>query len=178
MSPSKSIGSPRRLETTAAMLALVAALVAVAGTPAFAAEAAELAEHVLETSAAVEEEQRYTPELFDTAASVMREVLEREDHLAARAKDALVAARKAAQQGAGAAADAVTGQALAVAEMTRAMRTRTRTALASLSEAANNLGDAGGEALSHAQEELTARVKDGRAFAARVLEQARNLIEK
>ena len=145
---------------------------------AVAAEAAELAEHVLETSAAVEEEQRYTPELFDTAASVMREVLEREDHLAARAKDALVAARKAAQQGAGAAADAVTGQALAVAEMTRAMRTRTRTALASLSEAANNLGDAGGEALSHAQEELTARVEDGRAFAARVLEQARNLIEK
>ena len=39
MSPSTSIGSPRRLETTAAMLALVAALVAVAGTPAFAAEA-------------------------------------------------------------------------------------------------------------------------------------------
>lgn len=145
---------------------------------AVAAEVSELAEHVLQTSASVEEGQGYTPELFDVAASVMREVLEREDHLAARAKDALVAARKAAQQGAGAAADAVTSRALAVAEITRAMRTRTRTVLSSLSETANNLGDAGGEALTHAQEELASRMEDGRAFATRIREQARNLIEK
>ena len=145
---------------------------------AVAAEVTELAGQVIETSNALDEMPSYTPEHFSATAKAMREVLEREDRLAARAKDALVAARKAAQQGAGDVAEVVTAKALAVSEMTREMRTRTRTALASVSEIANNLGDAGGEALAHAQEELGTRIEDGRAFATRVYEQARNLVEK
>ena len=142
---------------------------------AVAAEVTELAEQVIETSTVVADEPEYTPEAINEVTMAMREMLEREDHLAARAKDALAAARKAAQQGANDVTDAVTSKALAVAELTREMRTRTRTALAQASELANALSDAGGDALAHAQEELDARITAAHAFAARIAEQAKTI---
>ena len=143
---------------------------------AVAEEATELAETIIEHSEQYDEEAEYTPEHLDIAASAMRAILEREDRLAAQAKDALTAARKAAQLGANDAAERLTSSALAAYEMTRVMRTRTRTSLTSLTEIANNLGESGSEALAHAQEEIRIRVNEGRSFAARIVEQAKDLV--
>ena len=110
----------------------------------------------------------------------MREVLEREDHLVARAKEALSAARIAARDSANDAADRVTSSALAAYEMVRTMRTRTHEGLALASEIAEALGesleDSRDAAFAHAQEELAARIEDGKAFAARIAEQAKTLV--
>ncbi len=145
---------------------------------AVASEISELADQVIEASSALEDAGDYTPENLSIAANIIREVLEREDRLAARAKEALIGARKAAQHGASGVSDTVTSKALAVSEMAREMRTRTRGALSLVSEFANNIGGAGGEALSHAQEELCLRFEDARSLAARIREQAHNIGEK
>ncbi len=141
-------------------------------------EAGNLAEEILRASSAYDGEPEYTQKRFAETAAVMRMVLTREDHLAARAKDALAAARKAAQQGASDAADAVTRSALAASEMTREMRTRTKAALTAMSDMAASLGESGSEALSHAIPELQARLEEGRAFAARIAEQAQSRIDR
>lgn len=154
-------------------------LVAVAeSVNAVAEESEALAEQVLQVAETYGVRDEYTPEHIDAAASAMREVLEREDALAARAKDALAAARKAAQQGASDAAAIVTERALAAAELTREMRTRTRDALAQVTEVAASLGESGGEALSHAQDEIRIRIADGRAFADRIAEQAKSIVNR
>ena len=145
---------------------------------AVAEEVGKLAEQVLEHTSTYADDQEYTPEHINSAALTMRTVLEREDRLAARAKDALMAARKAAQQGASDAADTVTRSALAASEMTREMRTRTRTTLASITEIANELGESGEEALAHVQDELRARTADVRAFAARIADQANSIANR
>ena len=108
----------------------------------------------------------------------MRTVLEHEDLLAAKAKDALIAARKAAQKGSHDAAQVVIERALAVSELAREMRTRTRTSLSALGELADSLSESGNEALAHAQRELDARIADGRAFSARVRAQAKEFLSK
>ena len=83
--------------------------------------------------------------------------------------------RDAVKQGAGDAVETVTARALAVYELAREMRTRTHGTLSHLSELADGLRDSGGEALTHAQSELAARVNDGRAFADRVRRQVEDL---
>ena len=145
---------------------------------AVAGEVGDLADKVLKVSSAYVEQEAYTPDIIDQVASAMRSVLEREDQLAAQAKDALVAARKATQQGASDAAEKVTAAALAVYEMARVMRTRTRNGLNAASEAAEAISESGGEALAHAQKEISLRVEEGRAFAARVRAQAMSLADR
>ena len=142
-----------------------------------AEEAGQLAEHVLETSYAMNDDIELTQESLQSAASVIREVLEREDLLTARAKDALAAARKAAQQGASDAASVVTERALAAYEMAREMRTRTRVALGAISEIAEQLDDARAGAMARAQQELEHRIADGRVFADRIRAQARDFLK-
>ena len=145
---------------------------------AVAEEASAIAEVALQVTNEYGEKDEYSPEHIDAVAAMMREVLEREDVLAARAKEALMAARKAAQQGANDAAAAVTERALAAAELTREMRTRTRDALAHATEAAAAISESGNEAIAHIQDELRARSEDARAFAARIAEQSKNLSNK
>ena len=145
---------------------------------AVAQEAEQLAHRVLKGEHLHEHAADYTVEHVDAAAETMKAILELEDELAARAKDALTAARKAAQYGAGDAFDAVTERALAVSEMTREMRTRTRAALQMAADTANDLRESGDEALTYAQEELWLRIADAHDFAARVVEQAGNIVNK
>ena len=183
----------------------------------------EIASEVLAASEAyagmVDGQVEMTPEKIEETAGLARKVLEREDRLAALAKNALVAARKAAQRGMSDAAEAarrgasdaaeaarrgaddawrvaqqgpegvrdavrhgandavetITNRALAAYELAREMRTRTHGTLAHLSELADSLRDSGGEALAHAQSELSARVTDGRAFAERIRQQIDDL---
>ena len=137
------------------------------------AETGELAEQLLENTYVSSPEM--TPESIGETIAAMRRILDREDHLAARARDSLAAARKAAQHSATEAADTLTAKALAVYEMTNSMRTRTRNALASAIELADNLGESSAEALEHVHEEIALRIEDSRAFVARIAEQARNL---
>ena len=143
-----------------------------------AEQAGDLAESVLRSSNDLEKPDQITLEHIEFVAKAMREVLEREDLLAARAKDALVSARKAAQQGASDAAEVVIARALAASELAREMRTRTRTSLNALGEAAEVLSESGDKALEHVQYEVAARIEEGRAFAARVSAQAREFIER
>ena len=145
---------------------------------AVAEEATAIAEKTLQVAHEYEIKDDYSTENIDAVAAIMREVLEKEDALAARAKEALMAARKAAQQGANDAAAAVTERALAAAELTREMRTRTRDALAQATETAAALSESGNEAIVHIQDELLARRDDARAFAARIVEQAKSLSGK
>ena len=119
-----------------------------------------------------------TPELLVKAQANMREILEREDHLAARAKDTLAAARIAARHSASDAAEKVTSSALAAYEIAREMRTRTREAIAVASEIADSLNESRGDAISHAQEEIAIRIEEGRAFADKVRKRAQELAEK
>ena len=44
------------------------------------------------------------------------------------------------------------------------------------SEMADNLGESGSEALERARGEIAARIEDGKAFAARIAEQAKTLV--
>ena len=138
------------------------------------AETGELAEQILQTTYGASSD--LTPETLSEAASAMRVVLDKEDHLAARAKEALASARKAAQQGAADAADKLAPKALAAYEMANSMRTRTRDALFAASEMADNLSESGSEALERARGEIAARIEDGKAFAARIAEQAKSLV--
>ena len=139
---------------------------------AVAEEASDLAEHVLRTSSGIGDASEITTDHLSEASRLMREVLEREDNMAARAKDALAHARIYAQQGASDAADHVTASALAAYEIAREMRTRTKESLNALSELAEEIGESGSEALSHAQHEISVRVEDARAFADRIRKRA------
>ena len=146
---------------------------------AVAEEADKLAERIL-AHAEIYNAEPITPETVLTTAGIMREVLEREDHLVARAKEALSAARIAARDSANDAADRVTSSALAAYEMVRTMRTRTHEGLALASEIAEALGesleDSRDAAFAHAQEELAARIEDGKAFATRIQMRASDLV--
>ncbi len=146
---------------------------------AVAEEADKLAERIL-AHAEIYNAEPITPEAVLTTAGIMREVLEREDHLVARAKEALSAARIAARDSANDAADRVTSSALAAYEMVRTMRTRTHEGLALASEIAEALGesleDSRDAAFAHAQEELAARIEDGKAFATRIQMRASDLV--
>ena len=141
-------------------------------------EAGELAQRTLEHSALFGDVETFTLDHMKYAANVMREVLEREDALAARAKDALTAARRAAQQGGRDAANVVVERALSAYELARQMRTRTHVALSTVGELAEMLGESGSEAVARVQKELAARVEDGRSFAMRVRDQARDFLER
>ncbi|MBQ3328757.1 MAG: hypothetical protein IJG88_02275, partial [Eggerthellaceae bacterium] len=144
---------------------------------AVAEEAGEIAEEVLEASSAIHDESQITPEHIELAERAMREMLEREDLLAARAKDALIAARRLAQQGANDAANVVIERALAASELAREMRTRTKTSIAALAETAEQLSEQGNEAFVHVQKELTLRAAEARAFAVRVREQVEDFLD-
>ncbi|MBR0404629.1 MAG: activase [Eggerthellaceae bacterium] len=143
-----------------------------------AVEADELAREILETSESIGGEEELTLEHIESVSQVMRDVLEREDLMAARAKDALVAARKAAQQGANDAAEMMIERALAASELAREMRTRTRTSIGVFTEVAEQISESGGEALAHAQKEVLTRIEDGRAFAARVQMRVRDFLDR
>ena len=147
---------------------------AVANTvDAVVAETVGLAEEVARKS--YDEAEGVTPESIGEAATAMHRVLDQADRLAARAKDALATARKAAQQGASGAADAVASNALAAYEMASSLRARARDALSAAAEMADGLGESGAETLEHARAEVAARLDDGRAFAARIAEQAKTI---
>ncbi len=145
---------------------------------AVAQEAGAIAEKALQVTGEFGEREEYSHESIDAVASEMRETLAQEDVLAARARQALTDARKAASQGASDAAATVIERALAASEMTREMRTRTRDSLTQVTEAAASFGESGGEALAHIQDELRMRLNDARAFAARIAEQAKSLSGK
>ena len=152
-----------------------------------ASEEKELADEVLRNADHyVTQSDNITPELVTTIATKMRDILEQEDRLAASARDALAAARRAAQQGASDAAESVTQAALRAYELARDMRTRTRQALtaaqetlselsAGASNTISNLSDGAGETLSHTAAELQTRANDARTFANRLIEEARKL---
>ena len=143
-----------------------------------AGQVEELAEEILQKSGRIGLADEFTPERVTAAQKAMRAVLEQEDKLAAQAKDALASARKAASSSADDAAKAAVASALALYELTRTMRTRTHETLATATAIANNLNESRGEAFSHAQEEVAARLADGREFALQVREQARALISR
>ena len=145
---------------------------------AVAEEADALAERMLNNSTKYVQTDEITPEAIDHVAELMRDVLESEDQLTARAKDALTAARKAAQHSASDAAEMVTSSALAAYEMAREMRTRTRESLSALTELTESLDESRKEAFAHAQEELSARLHDGRAFADKVRARAQDIVSK
>ena len=145
---------------------------------AVAGEVKELANTVLSNSNEIASLPEYTPEHVTAIQKTMRSVLAREDHLAAQAKDALAAARKAAGHSADDAAKTAVASALAVYELTREMRTRTHEALTLASEIAANLSDSGTETLARAQNELRLRADDARAFALRVSDRAKSLAEQ
>ena len=136
-------------------------------------ESEELADHVLSLSAKYWKNGEPLPENMSAAISAMRGVLEREDVLAARAKDALVAARKAAQSGASDAAATVIEQALEAAELTREMRTRTHAVLGQVSNLSENMQESRSEAIARFQDEMRARILESRAAAVRIRKRAR-----
>jgi len=137
----------------------------------------ELVDEVLQTSATFDGS-AYTPEHISATGKAMRAVLEQEDRLAAQAKDALAAARKVASHSADDAAKTAVASALAAYELAREMRTRTSTALATVTEIANSLAESGEATLAAAQSELATRIADGRVFAARAQERARALMRR
>ena len=146
---------------------------------AVATEADQLAKQALRDSEKiVVEKEQVTVDHLEAAAAALRDMLEKEDELAARAKDALTSARKAAQQSSRDAAEIVVERALAASELAREMRTRTRTTISTLVEIADTLSSSRSDALERAQKEVVARANDGRAFAERARAQARDLLER
>ena len=135
----------------------------------------ELASEILHNSSRFDGIDEFTPEHVTAVQKAMRTVLEREDWLAAQAKEALASARKAASTSADDAAKAAVASALALYELTREMRSRTHATLSVASELANGLGESRSDVISRAQVEIAARVDDSRAFVARVRDQAHAL---
>lgn len=136
-----------------------------------AKEAKAIAQQALHSTADIDTSDQSLPDKLSTVAANIRASLEREDALTARAKGALEAARKVAQQGADEATEILIERALGAYMLTREMRTRTHTALAAISDLAASIGENGNEALSHAHDEFVARVEDAQAFAARIIDQ-------
>ena len=144
-----------------------------------AGEVETLASKVLDSSKElIATDVPFTQDHLEATATAMRNVLEQEDLIAARAKDALAAARKASQAGADDVSAQITASALAAYEMSREMRTRTRENLARISEIADGIGESGSEALTHVQEELQLRISDGRAFTSSLRDRAHDLLNR
>ena len=142
---------------------------------AVAEETGRLAERVLQGTYGVEDD--ITSESIEEATSAVRGVLDQADRLAARAKGALAAARKAAQRGATGAGDVVTANALAVYEMASSLRARARDTLGTVVEAADGLGESGVEAFDRIRAEAAVHFKESREFAARIADRAKLLVD-
>ena len=169
---------------------------------AIANEATQLVDYVLEVAEPYHaSDALYTPETVEELTGAMRGVLEREDALTARAKEALLAARAAAQSGADAAFETVqsgadaaaqaahTGAdeaakmavaaALRVYDLTREMRTRTHASLTAATEMTAQFGNTSTDAFektqANMQAAITARLADAHEVLTRIREQARSL---
>ena len=144
-----------------------------------ASQESKLAEEMIKTAEAyrrIHDEE--LPDVMNASTAKMRDTLEREDHLAASAREALAAARRAAQQaqkGASDAADSVVAAALRAYELARDMRTRTRQSMAAAQEMLANVGDDATETLGRVADEIQVRVNDARMFATRLIEEAHKL---